>query len=54
MDSAVYAALCHTRRQLYGPVGSSESPTFDHLSIWARRKKKELQINSDGGLSETS
>lgn len=39
VDSGVYAALCHTRRQLYGPVGSSKSPTFDYLSIWARRKK---------------
>lgn len=40
VDSGVYAALCHTRRQLYGPVGSSKSPAFDSFSIRARRKKK--------------
>lgn len=41
MDSGVYAALCHTRRHLYGPVASSKSPTFDYLSIWARRAEGE-------------
>lgn len=40
-DSGVYAALCHTRRHLYGPVASSKSPTFDYLSIWAHRAEGE-------------
>lgn len=40
VDCSVYTALCHTRRQLYSPVGSSTSPTFDYLSVWAHRKRQ--------------